>query len=345
VTPVIVNNTCETFTPTHSGAIATWVWEICRAAQRQGVRPVVMTRRAEQAAYRWPELIEIDHPPLPNTRLGLLTGRAGRKLDGWRHVHQRRFAERIVRSIRENGLGDGPFILHNDPELAVLLRQYFPDSPILHHFHNQQDCKPRFSRRLAGMNVIHTAVSQFTARWNERYYQLPDRSVGTIYNGVDCERFSPADDGAAPDKIVINFCGRTCIEKAPDLLLKAAAIMASKSDRFELQLIGANHWGWTEMDSYQRQLQDLAEQLERQGVVVRRLGHVAREQLPAELRRAHIHVVPSRWDEPCGLTTLEGMASGLATVASRTGGSPGQRRAFHARQCRGAWRDSQPTDR
>jgi glycosyltransferase involved in cell wall biosynthesis len=44
--------------------------------------------------------------------------------------------------------------------------------------------------------------------------------------------------------------------------------------------------------------------------------------LPAEIAKAHIHVVPSRWDEPFGLTTLEGMASGLATVASATGGTP-----------------------
>jgi len=32
--------------------------------------------------------------------------------------------------------------------------------------------------------------------------------------------------------------------------------------------------------------------------------------------------VPSRWDEPFGLVTPEGMATGLATVASRTGGTP-----------------------
>jgi glycosyltransferase involved in cell wall biosynthesis len=33
-------------------------------------------------------------------------------------------------------------------------------------------------------------------------------------------------------------------------------------------------------------------------------------------------VVPSRWDEPFALTILEGMASGLASVVSRTGGAP-----------------------
>jgi glycosyltransferase involved in cell wall biosynthesis len=44
--------------------------------------------------------------------------------------------------------------------------------------------------------------------------------------------------------------------------------------------------------------------------------------MPEWLRRSSIHVVPSRWDEPFGLTTLEGMAAGNAVVATRTGGTP-----------------------
>ena len=319
---VIVNNTSETFTPTHSGAIATWIWEICGAAQRQGIVPLVITRRAEQPAYRWSALIEMDYPPPPRTRLGFFFGRAGRKLDGWRHIHQRRFGWQIVRAIRENGWGDGPFLLHNDPELAVLLRRTFPHSCVFHHFHNQERYKPRFCRRFKNAQVVATAVSRFTARWNEDFFQLPQHSVRTIYNGVDCQRFSPGQDWPPCGKVVINFCGRTCIEKAPDLLLKAVENLSSKNDRFEVQMIGANHWGWTEMDGYQMQLRRLYERVQRQGVVVRQLGHLPREQVPDQLRRAHVHVTPSRWDEPCALTTLEGMACGLASVASRTGGTP-----------------------
>jgi glycosyltransferase involved in cell wall biosynthesis len=69
-------------------------------------------------------------------------------------------------------------------------------------------------------------------------------------------------------------------------------------------------------------LKALASELEGRGIEVRWTGHVARAALPAVLGRADINVVPSRWDEPFGMVTLEGMACGLATVATRTGGTP-----------------------
>ena len=35
-----------------------------------------------------------------------------------------------------------------------------------------------------------------------------------------------------------------------------------------------------------------------------------------------MHVVPSRWEDPCPLTVLEGMATGQATVGASCGGVP-----------------------
>jgi glycosyltransferase involved in cell wall biosynthesis len=212
-------------------------------------------------------------------------------------------------------------VLHNDPELAVLLRRRFPGAFIVHHFHNQIDSAPLFRRRFpAAVNVV-TAVSDFTSRWVEQCYDLPRSSVPTIYNGVDAVHFTsaPSTESCLP---VINFVGRTGIEKAPDLVLKAAARLAEKGLKFGVQILGSNHWNRFELDEYQRELQQLADDLGKAGITVRRPGHVARTALPAELRRAHINVVPSRWDEPFALTILEGMACGLATVASRTGGAP-----------------------
>lgn len=316
---VFINNSAETFTPTHSGALATIIWECCR--QANGAEPVVVTRNSDAAAFAWKKSLFLDFPTVPTNRLGVLLCRAERKVLGWRDLRQRSYAHRVLETVRKADLAGLPMLLMNDPEMLVLLRDKFPRAFLIHWFQNQLECKTRFRERFNGAANIVFAVSDFTARWVERYYNLSKQSVQTLHNGVNIEQFHPAD--SQPETLpVINFVGRTGIEKAPDLLLEAALRLSEQTTNFSVQMIGSNHWGRLEMDDFQRKLKALAEKLEARGITVRRPGHIGRAALPDELRKAHIHVVPSRWDEPCALAILEGMATGLAVVASRTGGTP-----------------------
>jgi glycosyltransferase involved in cell wall biosynthesis len=317
---VFINHTNETFTPTQSGAIATHVCECYLAALRSGDSPVVISARTSVAPFAGIATLWLDYPRIPEARIAHCLFRIQRKLNGWRHLRQHLYGVRIVRAILAAGLQHLPFILHNDPELAVLLRRRFPRAFIIHHFHNQIDSAPFFRLRFSSAADVVTAVSDFTARWIENCYSLHPNSVRTIYNGVDCRHFTPAPYPSGLP--VINFVGRTGVEKAPDLLLKAALRLAKRGAKFSVQILGSNHWNRLEMDDYQHELQSLSEDLQRLGISVRRPGHVSRPALPGELQKAHIHVVPSRWDEPFALTILEGMACGLATIASRTGGAP-----------------------
>ncbi len=51
------------------------------------------------------------------------------------------------------------------------------------------------------------------------------------------------------------------------------------------------------------------------------LGFVSHESLPSVYQEHDILLFPSVWDEPFGITLLEGMSSGLAVVGTGTGGS------------------------
>ena len=319
---VFINCTGETFTPTRSGAISTWNWEVCRAAQRQGVEPWVISRTTDAEPHPWQRTILLDYPWIPQFR-GTGLGRLlewQRRAGGWGHVRQGAYARKVVGAIREHGLTEMPMVLHNDPEMAVHLRRCFPGARIAHLFHNLNPCGEKCRRAYPGAVSVAAGVSDFTSRWQEGYFGMRPGTVQTVYNGVDLEAFSPA---AKPPTgtAIINFVGRTDATKAPDLLLKAALKLAATRQDFGVQILGARFYWGSEPDDYQRMIETLARELETQGIAVRRPGIVARPALPAELRRAHIHVVPSRWDEPFGLATVEGMASGLATVASRTGGT------------------------
>ena len=280
---------------------------------------MVITRRDGGELFNWSNLKTIEAPRLPGTRFGTLLCRAERKVDGWRHLRHRAYADRVIRAVIQSGAQAKTLVVFNEPETATLLRQKFPLARIVHWFQNQLECKPR-QRRLFGQAAdIVIGVSDFTSRWVRQYYGLPN--VITIFNGVDPIQFYPTP--SPPNGIpVIEFVGRTGIEKGPDILLQAAIRLRQKGRQFHLRLIGSNHWDRFELDDYQRKLASLVEELEKAGVRVDRPGHIGRAELPAEMRKAHIHVVPARWDEPFGMTTLEGMACGLAVIASRTGGTP-----------------------
>lgn len=319
---VFINCTGETFTPTKSGAISTWLWEVCRAAQKQGVEPWVITRQTNAEPHPWPKTVLLDYPWIPQIR-GTGLGRLlemQRQVSGWGHIRQGAYAWRIVQTIRARGWENLPFVLHNDPEMAVHLRRCFPHATIVHLFHNTNPCSEKYRREFSSAVSVKAGVSDFVSRWQENYFGSADGGVRTIYNGVDIDQFRPSEQ--APDgPSVINFVGRTDATKAPDLLLRAAKKLAATTKDFSVQILGARFYWGSEPDDYQRLLDELSHDLEQDGISVRRPGVISRHALPGELRKAHIHVVPSRWDEPFGLTTVEGMASGLAIVASRTGGT------------------------
>ena len=320
---VFINHPLETWTPTSSGALATIIWQCCRIAEGQAAGktdlPWVITRSSEAARFPWAQTLVLEPPALPKNALLLKALRADRKLTGWRHLRHRAYAFKVMSALRRNNLMDRPLVLINDPEMAVYLRRHFPKAIILHWFQNQLEASPRFRRLYPSAANVTAGVSDFTSRWVADYYGID--AVPTLYNGVDSAQFSPA-----PSPVIgppaISFVGRTGLEKAPDLLLRAALTLSKTTTDFRVLMIGSNHWDRLEMDDYQRELARLARALEACGVAVERPGHVGRAALPGALRRAQIHVVPSRWDEPFGLTTVEGMATGLATVASRTGGTP-----------------------
>ena len=313
----------NSFTPTRSGATATIYYHCCTQAIAEGLKPLVFARpdTAGHAPFPGLPVIPVTPPEVPAGGPALFAARAERKLLGYRQMLHRTYIGNVLRALRENSLEAAPKITSNDPELAVVLSRKFPEAPVLHWFHNHLPCKPRFRNALVAGAVRCVAVSNASARWAEADYGFTTGRVRTVYNAVDHTLFVP-NALLPPGPTVLNFVGHLGHEKGPDILLDAALCLAKKGLRFGLQLVGSNSFEGVMLDDYQRGLAATAAELERLGVPVRRTGYVAHRDVAAEVGKAHIHVFTSRWDEPFGMATLEGMACGLATVASNTGGTP-----------------------
>lgn len=321
---VFVNNSRETFTPTRSGAIATCIWEICRSAQREGVTPWVISRDLDAPPYPWDRLIFVPQLAVEG-RLRSRIGRIRRRLHGWARHDQRAYARLVLGRLRN--LTPDVAIVNNDPELAVYLARKLPRTDVLHWFHNLEVASDRFRRRIAvnpGLRLV--AVSDYLARAVEGVYGLGFGRVSTARNGVDATRFRvrghEATVVAGSRKPLVGFIGRIAVEKGVDVLLEACAELAKERTDFRVQLAGDSNWGFSDGGPYIQKVTMLAAQLRERGIDVTRLGHVARADVPQALADVDIHVVPSRWDEPCSLVLLEAMASGRAVVATASGGTP-----------------------
>jgi glycosyltransferase involved in cell wall biosynthesis len=240
---------------------------------------------------------------------------------GWAHPRHRRWFELVAGAIVGAGAQNMPMVLSNDPELAVWLRERFPKAFIFHQAQNTNASPNRFRCRFGASVNVAAACSNFAARWNEQYFGLGSGVIHTLYNGVDVDAFRPAES-ASCTRPVVNFVGKTDPIKGPDLLLMAAKVLRLRTREFSVQIVGRKFYDREHEDSYQRELRRLGSELVASGIEVDFKGWASRSALPAVLTRAHIHVTPSRWEEPFGMTTLEAMACGLATIGSRTGGTP-----------------------
>jgi glycosyltransferase involved in cell wall biosynthesis len=320
-----VNASQETFTPTISGAIATRIWQLVQVPCANIRRPV-LTRSAAAEPYPYAGLHILSPRQFTATRGR--GRRAIRRFTGWSWEGQHAYARAALRSLRS--LRPDVVICNNDPEIAAYLARKLPKAVIVHWFENLLVPRhPRWRRRYWRASrrgrVVSVANSNYLARAVEWLYPLSPRSVAVVSNGVDCQRFFPRPDRQAAAEGVlptVAFLGRVAVEKGPDVLLRAASSLAGRGTAFRLLIIGDTNWGFNDGGPYAREIASLVGHLRAQGVHVVQAGHVPRAELPELLREADIQVVSSRWDEPFGLVTLEGMATGLPIIATATGGTP-----------------------
>jgi len=136
-------------------------------------------------------------------------------------------------------------------------------------------------------------------------------SVETIPNGVDTDRFSPAENqNRSP--VTILFVGRLEPYKGLSTLLRAASVIKERASRpFEVRIVGDG--------SLRSTLESEAQQLGLNRDVSFE-GWIDAHDIPQVYKEAEIFVLPSVVEGmPNGV--LEAMASGLPTIASRVPGT------------------------
>ena len=135
--------------------------------------------------------------------------------------------------------------------------------------------------------------------------------------GVDETFFSPDIVTDSGPELNIGFLGRIVHEKGIDLMLEAARQLKHQDLKFKMTICGTGN--------VQPELEKMAKEL---GVedYIRWQGALTHEQVPAEMAKFDVLVLPSRsvdtWKEQFGHVLIESMVMGIPTVGSTCGEIP-----------------------
>ncbi len=171
------------------------------------------------------------------------------------------------------------------------------------------------------------ASTRDEARDLVRLYGADIATVRTIAPGVDLDMFTPGPApgarrrlGLRDDALTLLFVGRIQPLKAPDVLLRAAALLQDDpalAGRLQLVVLGAPSGTGLAHPHY---LESLRDELDL-GDVVQFRPPVGRAGVADYYRAADLTVVPS-YNESFGLVALESQACGTPVVAAAVGGLP-----------------------
>jgi glycosyltransferase involved in cell wall biosynthesis len=217
----------------------------------------------------------------------------------------------------------GPLFLANAPAALKLARRLRPKTMICLWAHNElfRTYGDAEVRRVVAAADRVIGCSRFIADALAR--RLPSdqaAKVRVVHNGVNTDQFQPPPAPPRNSMPVILFVGRIQPLKGPDLLIRAAVKLAAENVPFLLRIVGSGNFSSADpLTPFEQELRDLAGPISDR---VRFQPFASRADIPAIYQSADINVVPSNWDEPFGLTVLEGMACGLPSVVSRRGGIP-----------------------
>lgn len=117
------------------------------------------------------------------------------------------------------------------------------------------------------------------------------------------------------DDFIVLYVGRLVKEKGVIELLNA---LEKCQYNIKLFVIGNSSFGSKKISEYGRTVLDIIDQNDNFFY----LGQIPHNLIPNYILSSNLQIIPSIWEEPCGLVAIEGMALGIPMVCTRSGGIP-----------------------
>ncbi|WP_239460166.1 D-inositol-3-phosphate glycosyltransferase [Nocardioides daejeonensis] len=320
-----------------AGGMNVYVLELSRRLAGRGIEVDIFTRATSS---RLDPVVRVDDGILVrHVAAGPFEGLSKAELPGQMCV----FAREVLRT--EAGLLPGHYdAVHShywlSGQVGALARDRW-GVPLVHSMHTMAKVKnealahgdtPEPAARVLGEEQVVAAADALIANTDLEAKQLinlydaaPDR-VEVVHPGVDLARFCPQpradvrrELGLPDDAHVLLFAGRIQPLKAPDVLLRAVAVLLAEEpalrSRVVVPVVGGPSGSGLE---HPTALADLAVEL---GIddVVRFVPPVSQDELARWCAAATLVAVPSH-NESFGLVAVEAQATGTPVIAAAVGG-------------------------
>jgi D-inositol-3-phosphate glycosyltransferase len=322
-----------------AGGMNVYVIELARRLARQGIEVDVFTRATSSSL---PPVVETaDGVLVRHVHAGPFEGLPKDALPGQLCV----FAREVLRAEAAQPRGHYDAV-HSHYWLSGQVGTLASDRwgvPLVHTMHTMARVKnlsladgdtPEPQARVMGEQAVVDAADVLVANTGIEATQLIDlydadpRRVEVVHPGVDLDVFRPTPQAAAraalglpQDAHVVLFAGRIQPLKAPDVLLRAVAVLLQRAPHLRPRLVvpvvgGPSGSGLEHPES----LAELAADLDLLDVV-RFVPPVAQTALAQWYAAATVVAVPS-YNESFGLVAAEAGACGTPVVAAAVGGLP-----------------------
>jgi D-inositol-3-phosphate glycosyltransferase len=320
-----------------AGGMNVYVIELARRLAAKGIEVDIFTRATSSTL---PPVVEAaDGVTVRHIHAGPFEGLTKGELPGQLCV----FAREVLRSEAAQPVGHYD-VVHShywlSGQVGALARDRW-GVPLVHSMHTMARVKndalavgdtPEPAARIIGEQQVVEAADMLIANTDIEAKQLinlydadPGR-VEVVHPGVDLSVFQPIDQGTArrsldlpADAHVLMFAGRIQPLKAPDVLLRAVAVLLEETPSLRSRLVvpvvgGPSGTGLEHPES----LAQLASEL---GVddLVRFVPPVAQAELAQWCAAATLVAVPS-YNESFGLVAVEAQATGTPVIGAAVGG-------------------------
>ena len=212
--------------------------------------------------------------------------------------------------------------IHNRPKYVPFLRKALPSAALVLYLHNDprtmKGTKTPEQRRQIGEQVQAVfCVSNYIRHCFLEGLDALAPKTFVVPNAIDAQTLKPPPEHDKKREIM--FAGRTIADKGPHLLVEAAEKLLPAYPDWKIVIVGGRHFGAGKAEAYEKELFQRVKRLGPQGEVT---GYVPRQEVLKRLQQAAIAVLPSLWEEPMPMVTMEAAACGCAVITTRRGGIP-----------------------